>query len=255
MNDPRRSLPAARRTSARYRNGRYRTRMMGAVIVSLLIVLGLTRMPLSGGPERVGWGPGARADEPIRLRPTPPERSDRPKTVTSASAPMEGAPITGVATGEPADRKLRETRRAAAAPAADEEPHASEQREQPLSAALLAVDAAGLQSKNRLPKIKGGLGNLYLKIDYPVAARTKGVEGRLVLQFVVERDGRTSHIRVTQPLHPLLDSSAVAALEQTRFVPGHWRGRPVRVRMKLPVRFRLIGVPTVKTDARTAEVH
>ena len=66
----------------------------------------------------------------------------------------------------------------------------------------------------------------------------QGIEGRLVLAFVVEPTGRPSDIEVLHSLHPLCDSAAVDALRKTRFIPGKQNGRVVRVRMRLPVRFR-----------------
>ena len=72
----------------------------------------------------------------------------------------------------------------------------------------------------------------------------------VVLAFVVELDGSLSELEVLQSLHPLCDSAAVNALRKTRFIPGRQNGRVVRVRMRLPVRFRL--VDPEPTDSTTA---
>jgi protein TonB len=116
--------------------------------------------------------------------------------------------------------------------------------------ALVALEArnAVLEFSEQMPEIEGGVGAYYLNIRYPKAAIEAGVHGRLILSFVVERDGRPSQIEVLQSLHPLCDSSAVRALRQTRFVPGHQNGEPVRVRMRLPVHFKIV-TPTADSRA------
>lgn len=91
-----------------------------------------------------------------------------------------------------------------------------------------------------MPHIVGGIGAYYIHIEYPEEALMAGIEGRLMLSFIVEPDGRTSGIDVIRPLHPACDSAAVRALRQTRFVPGRQNGERVPVRMHLPVRFRLV---------------
>lgn len=100
-----------------------------------------------------------------------------------------------------------------------------------------------------MPDIQGGIGAYYINIEYPEAARHRGIEGRLVLFFVVEPDGRPSNISVGKSLHPLCDSAAVQALRQTVFIPGHHNGKPVRVRMRLPVSFQLLDPVTQDSTA------
>lgn len=97
-----------------------------------------------------------------------------------------------------------------------------------------------LEFAEKAPSIVGGLGAYYIHIQYPEEAIEQNIQGRLILDFVVEPDGKPSHIRVIQSLHPLCDSSAVAALQRTHFVPGRQNGETVRVRMRLPVKFKII---------------
>ncbi|HET6567735.1 MAG TPA: energy transducer TonB [Rhodothermales bacterium] len=93
------------------------------------------------------------------------------------------------------------------------------------------------------PQVVGGLGAFYINIQYPEKARLAGIEGQLVLSFVVEANGVPSEIHVDDGLHPLCDSAAVRALRATRFVPVRQNGKYVRIRMRLPVRFKLIDNP------------
>ena len=91
-----------------------------------------------------------------------------------------------------------------------------------------------------MPEIEGGLGAYYIQIEYPEEAIYQGIQGSLALTFTVNQDGTTSDILVSSPLHALLDSAAVQALRQTRFIPGRHLGESARIRMRLPVRFQLI---------------
>ena len=97
-----------------------------------------------------------------------------------------------------------------------------------------------LEFVDQSPSIIGGLSSLYLNIDYPLEARDQGIQGLTVLMFVVEKDGTTSNIEVMKSLHPACDSAAVAAVRETHFNPGMQDGEKVRVKMRLPVRFKLV---------------
>jgi protein TonB len=75
---------------------------------------------------------------------------------------------------------------------------------------------------------------------YPVVARVRGVEGQVLLEAVIGRDGKVEDaIKVLRSL-PLLDQSAVDALRRWRFEPGRDAdGRAVRVVLEVPIRFQL----------------
>ncbi len=90
-----------------------------------------------------------------------------------------------------------------------------------------------------MPEIIGGATRIYENLIYPEIARQAGVEGLVVIQVVVEPDGTPSGTMVARSASPVLDNAAIAAVEGLRFVPGKQRGQPVRVRMAIPIRFRL----------------
>lgn len=90
-----------------------------------------------------------------------------------------------------------------------------------------------------MPEIIGGIEQLYELLEYPELARKAGIEGLVVIQFVVEPDGSISNIQVIRSAGRLLDEAAIKAVKQLRFKPGRQRGRPVRVRFSLPIRFKL----------------
>jgi len=77
-------------------------------------------------------------------------------------------------------------------------------------------------------------------IKYPKTARKMGVEGKVFVQFVVERDGSLTDIQVMRSLHPDCDAEAVRVLKEApKWKPGKQRGRPVRQKMTVPINFKL----------------
>lgn len=90
-----------------------------------------------------------------------------------------------------------------------------------------------------MPKIIGGQQALYQHIVYPTAARIAGIEGKVLISFIVETDGMVSNIKIKKDIGGGCGEAAVAALKKVRFKPGMKRGKPVRVRNVLPVIFAL----------------
>lgn len=77
-------------------------------------------------------------------------------------------------------------------------------------------------------------------IKYPVIAQENGIQGRVICNFVVERDGSITDVQVVRGQDPSLDREAVRVIQQMpRWKPGKQRGQAVRVRFTLPVVFRL----------------
>lgn len=91
----------------------------------------------------------------------------------------------------------------------------------------------------QMPTIIGGLEKLYEVIEYPAIARQAGMEGMVVVQFVVTPEGFPRDLVVARSAGDVLDKAAVEAVGKLRFEPGRQRGKPVPVRFSIPVRFRL----------------
>lgn len=89
------------------------------------------------------------------------------------------------------------------------------------------------------PTLIGGMDSLRAAVEYPDIAEKAGVEGRVIVQFVVGTDGTVQSPTVLRSVHHLLDEAALEAVRQQKFEPGKQRGDPVRVQMSLPVTFRL----------------
>jgi periplasmic protein TonB len=90
-----------------------------------------------------------------------------------------------------------------------------------------------------MPEPIGGLEGLQQRVRYPEMARRAGIEGTVFVQFVVDEQGNVSEVTVVRGIGGGCDEAAVAAVRQTSFRPGRQRGQAVKVRMSLPVRFRL----------------
>ena len=94
------------------------------------------------------------------------------------------------------------------------------------------------------PSFPGGEAAMYKwlndNIIYPAAASEEGVQGKVTVQFIVEKDGSISHVQVVRGKHPALDAEAARVIRKMpRWTPGRNNGQPVRVTYHLPVQFKL----------------
>ena len=96
----------------------------------------------------------------------------------------------------------------------------------------------------QMPSFPGGPSALmeYLgtHVKYPVVAQENGVQGRVVVSFIVERDGSITDVRVVRSVDPSLDREAQRVVSSMpRWTPGKQNGSAVRVKYNVPVSFRL----------------
>jgi len=99
-------------------------------------------------------------------------------------------------------------------------------------------------SVEQVPEFPGGLDKFgaYLgkSIRYPAVARENGTQGRVIVTFVVERDGALTDIKVTRGIGSGCDEEAVRVLKNSpKWKPGIQNGRPVRVQYSVPISFTL----------------
>lgn len=77
-------------------------------------------------------------------------------------------------------------------------------------------------------------------MKYPVVAEENGVQGRVTLTFIIERDGSIGDVRVVNSVDPSLDKEAIRLIKtMPRWNPGTQNGKPVRVKFTMPLTFRL----------------
>ncbi|MDE6134414.1 MAG: energy transducer TonB, partial [Muribaculaceae bacterium] len=108
------------------------------------------------------------------------------------------------------------------------------EEEQPMNMAMV----------EQQPEFPGGVSAMYAwlssNIVYPSVASEEGVQGRVVVEFVVGKDGSITNVRVVRPRHPALDKEAVRVIKaMPKWIPGRNNGQPVKVTYTLPVTFKL----------------
>jgi len=91
----------------------------------------------------------------------------------------------------------------------------------------------------QMPELIGGLAKLQSQIRYPEMARKAGIEGRVIVQFIVTEEGTVDSPKVIRGIGGGCDEEALKAVSQAKFKPGRQRGKAVRVQYSLPVVFRL----------------
>ena len=110
-----------------------------------------------------------------------------------------------------------------------------------------------------MPEFPGGtsaiLDYLSKNVRYPEACRKDSIQGRVIIFFVVERDGSISNAEVIKSVHEQLDAEALRVVRaMPKWKPGRQRGVALRVRYGIPVNFRLDGSGYVPVSGRTAEI-
>jgi periplasmic protein TonB len=90
-----------------------------------------------------------------------------------------------------------------------------------------------------MPELKGGLAALQQKINYPDMARKAGIEGRVIIQFIVNESGEVEDPQVVRGIGGGCDEEALRVVKEAEFEPGQQRGKPVRVQYSLPITFQL----------------
>lgn len=94
------------------------------------------------------------------------------------------------------------------------------------------------------PEPLGGMNSFYKfvskNLKYPRMAKKSGIEGRVYVQFVVDKDGSITEIKTVKGIGGGCDEEAVRVFQKAaKWNPGKQRGRPVRVRMIIPIYFQL----------------
>lgn len=97
-----------------------------------------------------------------------------------------------------------------------------------------------------MPSFPGGQGELNQFISttliYPAIAAKNGIQGRVVLRFVVDKDGTISDIKIQQSVDSSLDKEAIRVVKaMPQWSPGMQEGEPVSVSFMMPINFRLTG--------------
>jgi len=92
-----------------------------------------------------------------------------------------------------------------------------------------------------MPEFNGNLAQwLSNQIRYPIDAIEQGIDGRVTVRFVVEKDGSIGNVQVLKPVYPSLDREAVRVVQKMpKWKPGLQQNQAVRVYYTLPIQFKL----------------
>ncbi len=95
-----------------------------------------------------------------------------------------------------------------------------------------------------MPEYPGGNEAMFAffakNMKYPADAQKNKVQGRVIVTFIVDKDGAITDVQVVKPAYPSLDAEAVRLVKMMpKWKPGTQRGVPVRVKFTLPVQFKL----------------
>lgn len=95
-----------------------------------------------------------------------------------------------------------------------------------------------------MPSYPGDMAECYMfvarQMHYPEEAEEKGIEGRVLIRFVVEKDGRLTNFEVIETPDPLLSDETLRVLKQMpQWIPAKNKGKDVRCRYSMPILFRL----------------
>ena len=96
----------------------------------------------------------------------------------------------------------------------------------------------------QMPEYPGGMkalmGYLAENIQYPAECQKAGIQGRVIVQFVVKADGSLDNFEIKRSVNPLLDAEALRVIKTTpKWKPGTQHGKPVDVKFTIPVTFSL----------------
>lgn len=107
------------------------------------------------------------------------------------------------------------------------------------------------------PLFPGGLAKLYeflgANMEYPAAAKSAGLEGLIITQFIITKEGKITEVKLLKKLSPEMDTEAIRVIAlMPDWLPGQQNGQPVNVRYTLPVRFSLKATFPQETAHSTA---
>lgn len=81
---------------------------------------------------------------------------------------------------------------------------------------------------------------VYANLEYPEIAKENGIQGRVTVQFTIDKDGSVKNVKVLRGVDSSLDKAAVSVINKSpKWSPGKMRGRPTKVSYTFPIIFQL----------------
>lgn len=92
-----------------------------------------------------------------------------------------------------------------------------------------------------MPEPIGGMEAIHANVIYPEIAKRAGVQGRVYVIAFVNDKGEVTKTEVLRGIGAGCDEAAMNAVRKAKFIPGRQRGKPVNVRVSIPIRFQITG--------------
>lgn len=215
-------------------------RLLVGVLAALSLVLAIVQWNMPD--ERVGLADTVLPDKPVETE-LPPVRLERRVTVFPSSLPADHGQVAAdrvEVVDDAADVREAIRQEVLSESLPDDLPEEVER----LGNVTAAAEEVLADSLDRLPVYPGGdaacMRFLSRNIRYPSLAASRKITGRVLVQFVVEKDGKLTGIRVQEGVNPMLDREALRVVSlMPAWTPGRVGGRLSRFLYVLPVDFRL----------------
>jgi TonB family protein len=106
-------------------------------------------------------------------------------------------------------------------------------------AALLSKKGEYYTEATEMPDIIGGIKALSDKIKYPEAEKKAGTQGKVYVQLFIDEKGNIEKKEIIEGVNPALDRAALDAFDGIRFTPGKIEDKPVKIKLVVPIQFKL----------------
>jgi TonB family protein len=102
------------------------------------------------------------------------------------------------------------------------------------------LDGSGHGSHNEeMPNIIGGSDAIIKNVRYPETAKAAKIEGKVIVDCVIDESGNVCETTIFKSVSPELDAEAMRAIRLVKFTPGKKDGKPVKIKMFIPIMFKL----------------
>jgi protein TonB len=89
------------------------------------------------------------------------------------------------------------------------------------------------------PEIVGGIAELVKHIKYPEEARSNGIQGKVLVNVTIEKDGSILECKILEGIGSGCNEAAIYAIKQCKFIPGKHNGENVKAKIVIPIMFKL----------------
>ena len=107
-----------------------------------------------------------------------------------------------------------------------------------------------VEEPEQMPTFKGNVNQwISQNLTYPAVAYELGIEGRVMVKFIIEKDGSLSHVQVLRGIEPALDKEAVNVVKRMpKWNPAMRNGQPIPVWLTLPITFKKVEIEPLIED-------